>query len=383
MKITIFINSLAGGGAERVVSHLLTYFYSKGIKIQLVLMEDIVSYQLPPDIQITILRKNKRKESNYKKFFELPLLAYYYARILNENKTDISISFLTRPNFINLGSKLFSRKTKRIIGERSNPSLQYDFKTIKGYINSIIIKHTYHLSDGIIANSNGNSLDLHRNFSVPLKLIKKIYNPIDINIIEKTEVNLNFFDKNYFNFVSVGRLDSGKNHKLLINAMNLIPNKNIRLYIFGDGPSYNLLNNLISNLKLQNQVFLKGFTREIFTYLKSADCFLFGSNHEGFPNVILEAMACELPIISTDCPFGPAEIMKNIETDTKNHNVSTRYGILVPVDSIKDMALAINKMVENKMYYNKCKDNVFFRAKDFDIDIIMNEYFEYITSFQK
>lgn len=383
MKITIIINSLAGGGAERVVSYLLTYFHSKGIKIQLVLMEDIVSYQVPPDVKITILRKNKRKESNYKKFFKLPLLAYYYARILNENKTDISISFLSRPNFINLGSKLFSRKSKRIIGERSNPSLQYDFKTIKGYINSIIIKHTYHLSDGIIANSNGNSLDLHRNFSVPLKLIKKIYNPIDINTIEKTEINLNFFDQNYFNFISVGRLDNGKNHKLLINAIHLVSNKNIRLYIFGDGPNYNFLNNLISNLKLQNQIFLKGFTKDIFTSLKSADSFLFGSKHEGFPNAILEAMACELPIISTDCPYGPSEIMKNLYTNTKKRNVSTSYGILVPVDSVNDMALAINKMVENKMYYNKCKDNVLLRAKDFNIDIILNEYFEYITSFQK
>jgi N-acetylgalactosamine-N,N'-diacetylbacillosaminyl-diphospho-undecaprenol 4-alpha-N-acetylgalactosaminyltransferase len=383
MKITILINSLAGGGAERVVSHLLTYFDNKGVKIHLVLMENIILYNIPSEIQIDFLGKNKGTESNIKKFLKLPILAYRYAKILNKNQTDISISFLTRPNFINLGSKFFCEKATRIISERSNPGVHNSLKTIRGRLNSIIIKNTYHLSDGVIANSNGNSLDLQNNFFVPATSIKTINNPIDLGKVEKTSAILNFFDKDYFNFITVGRLNKGKNHKLLLSALYTIQNKRIRLYIFGNGPEQDFLNNLIIDFKLQEQVFLMGFSKDIYSYLKSADSFVFGSNHEGFPNVILEAMACGLPIVTTDCPYGPDEIMKNDRSITLNKIVITDFGLLVAVNSINDMALAMQKMVDDQIYQAKCKENVLSRANDFDVDIIMEEYYKYVKDLFK
>jgi N-acetylgalactosamine-N,N'-diacetylbacillosaminyl-diphospho-undecaprenol 4-alpha-N-acetylgalactosaminyltransferase len=374
MKIAVFIYSLGGGGAERVVSQLIPYLENNGFDVYLVLMNNTCVYPFETKNKPFFLENSKTTESNVLKFLKIPFLAYKYHIFLKKNKINKSFSFLTRPGFISVLTKWFNKKRTIIISERSNSSLQYGNHNLQSWINNFLIKELYPKADLIIANSNGNAQDLITNYNVPRYKITTIYNPISLEAIFAIEPKKDFFDTNYINLVSVGRLDNGKNHQLLIKSLEFFKLQKVRLYIFGDGILKDELEKTIQDLKLENYVFLMGFESNIYKYLKAADLFVFSSNHEGFPNVILEAMACELPIVSTNCPSGPNEIFK-VNTDYDfSDNVLTDYGILVPRNNIKKMVEAINILMQNKKYYQNCKTQVVKRVEDFEANKILDEF---------
>jgi N-acetylgalactosamine-N,N'-diacetylbacillosaminyl-diphospho-undecaprenol 4-alpha-N-acetylgalactosaminyltransferase len=379
MKIAVFIYSLAGGGAERVVSQLLQNLKKQNIDVILVLMNKTIVYEIPKDTVIHYLENSSPFELGVFKFLKLPLLAFRYHTFLRNENITVSLSFLTRPNYINSLANFYNTKRKVILSERSNPSIQYGGTSFHSLINSFLIKKLFSKSNGIIANSEGNRKELIHNFGIHNDKIITIHNPIDLDNISNYIPIRDFYDTNYFNFISVGRLTKGKNQELLIRAFNKLKNKKIRLYIFGDGELDSYLKNKIVQLNLESQVFLKGFSTDIFSYLKGADAFLFGSNHEGFPNVLLEAMACELPIITTDCPSGPKEIMKVSLSNSVNKNLRTAYGILVPLNNVDFMADALNEMVSDSNYYDLCKKNVIIRSLDFRKEFILKQYYDFIS----
>ena len=94
---------------------------------------------------------------------------------------------------------------------------------------------------------------------------------------------------------------------------------------------------------------------------------------------MLEAMACELPIITTDCPSGPKEIMKVSLSNSVNKNLRTAYGILVPLNNVDFMADALNEMVSDSNYYDLCKKNVIIRSLDFRKEFILKQYYDFIS----
>lgn len=374
MKIAVFIISLGGGGAERVVSQLIPYLENNGFDVYLVLLNNTIVYPFTTKNKPFFLENSKTTESNVLKFVKIPFLAVKYHFFLKKNKINISFSFLTRPAFISVLTKWFNKKRLIIISERSHSSIQYGSKNLKSRINNFLIRELYPKADLIIANSKGNSQSLISNYNIQRDKITTIYNPISIEVIFAIEPIMDFFDTNYFNLVSVGRLNIGKNHLLLIKSMEFFKLQKVRLYIFGDGILKDELKKTIQDLNLENYVYLMGFESNIYKYLKGADLFVFASNHEGFPNVILEAMACGLPIISTNCPSGPNEIFK-VNTDYHfSDNVITDYGILVPRNNIKKMVEAINTLIINKKYYQNCKIHVTKRVVDFEVIKILDEF---------
>ena len=374
MKIAVFIYSLGGGGAERVVSQLIPYLENNGFDVYLVLMNNTCVYPFQTKIKPFFLENSKATENSVLKLLKIPFLAYKYHIFLKKNKINKSFSFLTRPGFISVLTKWFNKKRTIIISERSYSSNQYGSNNLKSWMNNFLIQKLYPKADLIIANSNGNAQDLITNYNVPRYKITTIYNPISLEAIFAIEPKKDFFDTNYFNLVSVGRLNRGKNHHLLIKSLEFFKLQKVRLYIFGDGILKDELEKTIQDLKLENYVFLMGFESNIYKYLKAADLFVFSSNHEGFPNVILEAMACELPIVSTNCPSGPNEIFK-VNTDYDfSDNVVTDYGILVPRNNIKKMVEAINHLMQNKKYYQNCKTQVVKRVADFEVNKILEKF---------
>ncbi|MFV8345399.1 glycosyltransferase [Flavobacterium sp. ZB4P13] len=380
MKIAVFIYSLAGGGAERVVSQLVPYLQNKGFDVYLVLMNNTCAYSFYTKNEPFFLENSKSTENSLLKLLKIPLLAYKYHIFLKKNKIQKSISFLTRPGFISVLTKLFNRQRMIIISERSNPSNQYGYGDLQSWINTFLIKKLYPKADLIITNSKGNAEDLISNFDVPSNKIMTVYNPISIETIHTIEPKKDFFETDFFNLISVGRLDKGKNHQLLIRSIEKIKSKKIRLYIFGDGELMHELQKLIEDLRLENMVFLMGFDSNPYQYLKAADLFVFASNHEGFPNVLLEAMTCNLPIISTNCPSGPNEILESgIGYDYKEL-LLTKYGILVPRNKEDEMVAAIVYMMENTSYYENCKASLKFRILDFENEKIFKNFYKALSS---
>ncbi|TPV33366.1 glycosyltransferase [Paucihalobacter ruber] len=379
MKLGIFMYSLSGGGAERQFIYIVSYCIKHDIDVCFILMNSTIKYDLPEDVKIYYLEKSNFNESGILKAAKIPLLAYKYSRLIKKLKVTHSISLLSRPNFINIIARTFTNyRFKLIINELAYPSLEYSYKNFQSTFNKLMIRFFFKKADLIICNSNGNQMDLINNFKVPANKTAVVNNPIDLDKIHNIAAIKGFFLKNHFNMITIGRLDRGKNHSLLINALSKLNNPKLKLYIFGEGVLRDELEALIDKLKLQNQVFLMGFDSNPFKYLKGADLFVFGSNHEGFPNVVLEAMASGLPILTTNCKSGPSEIMNLVEK--KEDLMITDYGILVPVMNVELMSKGMSYFIENINYLNTSKINVLERVKIYEKDRILEKYIQTIKS---
>ena len=380
MRLAIFILSMSGGGAERVVSYLLAHCVKNGIEVHLILMNTGIKYEIPKEVSIHYLEKFDLGENGLLTAVKIPLLALKYKYLVRRLKITHSMSFLTRPSLINtLSHKISSQNYKTIVNERSFPSLQYGRKDFRSVFNKFMIRNLFKSANLVLANSRESMNDLIINFNVPEDKTHVIHNPIDLDFINSFTPLTNYFDSENFNIISIGRLNTGKNHELIIKAIKNLANPYLKLYILGQGPLQSYLQDLILELDMSNQVHLLGFLNNPYDYLKAADLFVFGSNFEGFPNVLLEAMACGLPILSTNCKSGPSEIMDCKEED-KNCLMFTDYGILVPTDNLDSMSAGIEYMLKDKEYLKKCSLNVRKRVLDFDKETILNKYLEVIQS---
>ena len=170
--------------------------------------------------------------------------------------------------------------------------------------------------------------------------VKTIYNPApSLRFYGHHGENSNLIeDFSGHTIVSAGRLAPEKDFHTLIRAMPLVEEQSgpCRLIILGEGPLRSSLLESAASLGISKRVMLPGFTRRPYDYFFGADVFALTSTHEGFGNVLIEAMACGLPVVSTDCPSGPREIL--------DHG---RYGELVRVHDHKNLAEGIIRQIKN------------------------------------
>ena len=153
------------------------------------------------------------------------------------------------------------------------------------------------------------------------------------------------------------------------------------LMLIGDGNLKEELQKYIKELSLNDKVYLLGKKENPFAYILKADCFVFASNHEGFPNVLVEALACGLPVITTDCKSGPREILSpksDIEVQLKDKIELSDYGILTPIKNVEKMKEAIKLIINDESLRNKYQDKAKQRANVFRIEEIIKQYKEII-----
>ncbi len=333
MNIAIIINSLTGGGAERVAGYLSKYLVEKhNVFIFLENIHD-VSYEYGGKL---IEYREASNGHNCTLEHALPTLKRKYM-------IDVSISFMETTNFANIMSRC---NDKIIISERST------YSQIKPRLKIIdrLISEYYNFADSIVACSYGVSQNLKEDYGVYDVNIEVIYNFVDqARIIRKSKENIEsefyeFLDGHDY-FLNIGRLDSAKRQDKLIKQFKIfndIDSHGTKLIIIGDGPLKECLISLIHDLELDDKVKIIPYSNNPFKYLKGAKAFLFTSDYEGMPNVLLEAMTLGVPIISVDCKSGPRELLSGeIDYSAEYPDVKIcERGILVRKDDIEGNAFA-------------------------------------------
>ena len=299
-KVIFFlINSLESGGAERVLSNILPKLTQK-YNIYLILLKNKIFYNVPSNIKVIPLTN---VQNNILLPFLLPFYIFKLKKLIKQYQPAKVISFLEIANFVNI----FSQQ-KAIVSFRT--SLEFFQGSLIKIVYRFLINKLYPRAKLIIVNSRENKIDLLRRLKLRPTQITTIYNPVQIKTTpEPVTVKLPFQRQKFKKiFISVGRLDKQKNFSTLIQAFKIMPTQ-YALLIIGDGAEKERLQRLIRELNLSERTFLLGRQKNVFAYLNLADYFIFSSRAEGFPNVLIEAMACRLPIITSDFRTGAREII--------------------------------------------------------------------------
>lgn len=394
-NIAIICPTLSRGGAERIVGYLSKQInpYSKNLYIILFNSKEItysysgkiINLDFDSDDSIT-----KSKILNrFIKFFKIIKLILKLRKIKKEYKINTSISFMDTPNIVNILSKV---NEKVILSVRINKSVQKIFQKVSfgRRIEMMLMKYIYRFADKVVSISEGVKIDLINNFNLNTNQIDTIYNFIEIENIEKKmeealPSDLVDYFKNHDVLINVGRFEHQKNQLNLIREFKNINEKftNTRLALIGKGTLESKILKEIVQLGLENKVIVIPYSNNPFKYIKNSKVFILNSLYEGFGNVLLEAMVCKVPIISTNCKSGPSEIIAgNVMLEGMDIDVSYfERGILIPVQnnsqsaysnkSLFDAVESIltnnelrNGMIENSSEYIKSKySNEILRKK--------------------
>jgi N-acetylgalactosamine-N,N'-diacetylbacillosaminyl-diphospho-undecaprenol 4-alpha-N-acetylgalactosaminyltransferase len=367
-KVAVFINSLRGGGAERIVSYILQEGCDE-YEFHLILLEEVIEYEIPAD-QIHLYILEKKVSPAIISMLKLPLLARKLRSYLDKHEITTMLSLLNRPNLIACKVKADGWKGNVIISERADTLAYYKTRKLGSFMIRLVKKY-YKKADHVTAISSGIA-DSLKILDVPE--VKVIYNPIHIS----TEFSRVGKSEGPFTFINVARFDEQKNHRLLLEAFSMLEEKNCRLWLLGKGKLEKNLREYAAALGISDRVEFLGFKKNVNEYLLQSDCFVFSSDFEGLGNVIIEALNNGLPVISTDCPHGPREI---IDPTTRGKIITDKidtgeFGILVPVKRADLLAEAMKRIMDDYELRNKYSNAARERAKDFDIKKIVHKYFE-------
>ena len=372
----MLITSLAGGGAERVASELSLHLDPK-IQRQIVTLTDKVSY--PSNNPPLILNLNFGSPKVLRLLWAFIFGTIKYRRLINDYKPDISMSFLVFDNFINILANVGKKRTKKILQVHVALSMKFQH-SILDTIAKRLITILYNRADLNIAVSDGVKQELVQEFNIRPDLVKVIYNPNNIAKIEslaEESVDNEWFNGDTPIIINVGRLTEAKGQWHLIRAFAKVRKSvQCKLVIAGIGDLKPDLDNLVSKLDLDDNVMFLGWVDNPYRYIAKSSLFVSTSLWEALPYSLVEALACGCPIISTDCKYGPREILAD-----------GRYGILIPeMDNVlynasdpltKEEELLVQKIVEligNDTLRENYRSLGKIRAKDFDLERSIAKY---------
>jgi glycosyltransferase involved in cell wall biosynthesis len=395
--VAFLINSLAGGGAEKVAIRLSEHLPMSAF----ILLERDVKYKT--DKPIFFLSNHSTKTSPIIKTLSIPTYAYRLSKFLE--KASLVVSFLERANFVNIISKL-SKKHKAIISVRMDQQ--------KGHVglrklNKLLVRILYPKADLIIAVSHGVKHSLI-NLGIKEEKIKVIYNPYPIDEIrELAKEPLGSYEEIFKHpvLITAGRLTKPKGQWYLLRVFKALKekHKDLKLVILGEGELKEYLVKLSQELGLKTyvwdrdalsesfDVYFLGFQKNPFKFIAKSKLFVFPSLWEGFPNALVESMACSVCVVSSDCRSGPREILApntdfNYQTQKPEF---AEYGVLMPVFEVKYKTAnepleekemmwveTVDKLLEDESLRKNYSEKAKQRAEDFRIEKIVEKWKEII-----
>lgn len=376
-NISILTLSLGSGGAEKVISLLLKEL-KNDYNVSLVLFYNVIHFTIPEDIHVVVLSKKGTDVSFYSKLFDSFNFIFKYYGFIKKNDIDIAISFLAFPNIINGILAILNKNVKTIISERGFPSDNTTSK-LSLYISKVFYPLFYNRCDALFSNSTHINRDLKENFGIKIPM-KVIYNPIEIpakTIIPETLNN----NENHLRIITAGTLNKRKNHIMIIRALQELGN-NFQLTILGGGGLHDYLEKEIINHKLADQIKLGGIVKNVDDYFINSNCFVLSSFTEGFPNVLLEAMAVGLPCVSTNCLSGPLELLNDNEPVDINEGefAIVKYGLLVNNNDHLGLQNALKYFRDHPEERERYSRFSLQRSKDYQINTIYSIFNKFIRN---
>jgi glycosyltransferase involved in cell wall biosynthesis len=359
-RLAFFLPGLYEGGVERIMLNLAKGIADRGYSVDLVLAraEGPFMNDIPDSIRLIDLKASRVLSST-------PALMRYL-----RHERPMTLLSVMYANIIAVWSKRMAGIPLRAILAEHNTlsSVVSGGKDIRWHIYPRLAKWFYPWADGIIAVSGGVADDLAQMIKIPSDRIQVIYNPIVTpDLFEKSRVSIEhpwFTSGEPPVLLAVGRLTAQKAFDVLIRAFAQVRKDHpVRLMILGEGEKRLELEALIREYALEQDISMPGFVPNPYPYMAHAATFVLSSRWEGLPTVLVEAMALGIPIISTDCPSGPREILKD-----------GKYGKLVPMGDQFALANAIATSLTADVLRPPRES-----WKSFELECVVDQYIDMLT----
>jgi glycosyltransferase involved in cell wall biosynthesis len=356
VKLSIFVPDLTGGGAERMMVNVANAAAARGLAVTLLLSSRKGPHleHVRDDVRIVTLGRGTVRSSL------VPLM-----RHLRRDRPDAVLSALDRANVVlALAKRLSGASAPAVISQRNLLAAPgKPFATLSRRLVFEVARRTYPWADGVIAISDGVAANLLRHVELSPERITTIYNPVvSDDLLQARDEPLDhpwFAPGEPAVVLGAGRLTRQKGFDTLVKAFAMVrAQRNCRLVILGEGELRAELEGQVASLGLDAEVAFPGFVSNPYAWMRRSSVFVFSSRWEGLGNVLIEAMACGTPVVSTDCESGPSEILEG-----------GRWGRLVPVDDVTALAAAIQATLEDPE-----PPAVELRASEFTIERAVDAY---------
>ena len=353
-----------GGGAQHAMLNLARGVAERGYATDLVVAraEGPFLAEVPDSVRVVDLKASRTLMS-------LPALVRY----LRRERPLAMLAILNYANLVALWARrIAGGEVRLVVSERNTLSRKVQhWSGPRGWLMLKLIRRFYPWADGIVAVSKGVADDLAQVSDIPREHIQVIYNPIVTpELSEKAKAAI---DHSWFNpgeppvLLAVGSLSAKKDFRTLIQAFARVrETRCLRLLILGEGQERPALEKLVRQLGLEKDVSLTGFVANPYPYMAQATLFVLSSRWEGLPGVLIEALCCGAPIVATDCPNGPREILAD-----------GKYGQLVPVGDVIALGNAIQGRLDAET------PSLSHRSwSPFEMEPVVNQYIDILLGSQ-
>lgn len=356
------MDALHGGGAEKAVVNLLKGLAERDeFDLDLVLSAREGPYldQVPKQVRIIDLNKGRVITSI------LPLANY-----LKQNRPWALIGNMGHVNVVASMARELARIQTRLVLVEQNTLSASKSHLQRAKLVPYFMKLLYPRANAVAGVSAGVARDLEQQLGLEKETVEVLNNPIvNKDLIAQSQAILDhpwFAENSPPVFLAVGRLNPQKDFPNLLHAFALVrKQKTARLIILGEGQERQNLEAIIDSLGISEDVLMPGFVKNPYAYMKRASCFVLSSRHEGLPTVLIEAIACGCPVVATNCPSGPDEIL--------DHGA---YGSLVPIENSQALAEAMLKTLENPPR----KEILIQRANEYSTEKVVATYLSLLHS---